>query len=287
MPAPRPPSPAELIAYTKATGKLYTTVHNDEHYFNLTGERVPWYKTPTKKPETAFEQNRREVNEKKILDRRKKPTEAEQEAKAVEGTTEKIKRENAFAEATKKRSDRLAQEKKDFQGEPSRKAVTRINRDISSNVEESAQFDEIIARQDEIINTSNDPGLISDAKIERGRLIEQRDLIDNESFSKSDSLSTITRASKLGFKNVGEVYAKRNQAKDYIRQYDQTLMGMAMQLLEQELGFKPADDYLATPKGQEIFRAAALQVRDQADAQIQAGFNYKQAREFLNATEPN
>jgi len=297
MPAPRPPSPAELIAYTKATGKLYTTVHNDEHYFNLTGERVPWYKTPTKKPETAFEQNRREVNEKKILDRRKKPTVEEQEATAITKATGKLDRDAALAEAIAKNRAMIKATEKNRLGESSKSAITRIGKDASTLADEytglGAKIDEERLAMDEAANDTilswwqrNKPYGPDAPKIRAtnnardqfdlgARNVEsmqnQRDLVYGAHEAKLDSVDMISRAAANGITNTGPLFEQRRQATEYLDQHEKLLNQRVLETIQQSLGFMPAQEYLMTPKGQQLYEMVAASVKGSVDADLSGG----------------
>lgn len=297
MPAPKPPSPADLIAYTKATGKLYPSVHDDEHYYRITGQRVPWYKPPTvkaTKPATPG-QKVEYIEDTRKLRKLEKPTEAEiaaeqrtvetdfyegvnklDDAKAEYDDTQKKKELKRVGEkpleATLRQSKRREELEDSRLTEAGRNERDRIQGSIGTDTETGEKFPQrwkptLDAYQPKAVLAVIDPNIVA---------------LD-------DSLRYNKNAQSLGYSSMNKFYGDRNLSVTYISELNKRLKGaMAKLKLDPEMMFGGNPELGV--QGQPVINFQMTKLRDDIEAELAndprfKGLNYITARKFIDASE--
>jgi len=265
--------------YRNGSKKLPPGVETDEDYYRVTNKRVPWYKP---KKETASQQNTREVNEKKILDRRKKPTVEEQEATAITKATGKLDRDAALAEAIAKNRAMIKATEKNRLGPTLTQTAIRQVGEIDKLKDEIYTEDFLIAKK---AQAKANPDIVLEPLPSDIRNQDLFQMIQPDILSLQDSVRWEKRAKELGFTNTNDFYSKRNESLSYLGDFNKLLDAK----LKSILGFVPATQYRDTPKGQELLiKADIARLRDEVAAELEQSqkyaFDFNQAKGFLDAT---
>ena len=251
------PTAANLIEYTKRTGKLYPTVKNEEHYFKVTGQRVPWYK---EKKETAVQRLARVKAERALA---KKPETVQTVGgKPITKITKETKERVAYRKAKAEEKKQLTPKK----GRTIEKAAASFGKRAGelSGLEKTAAAVASKRIQEQI----ESEGLTDPEKIEKRRkelnskIDPVREILKTTRASLADSsqmLVNIQRRPEIFGKDpdVDVIFRNTQNFEQALDEFKQTTEGLTAQIVN-ELGQKgqlgPAGEYydkLARQKAQE------------------------------------
>ncbi len=235
----------------------------------------------------------------------------------MDAATTAMTKKEKFDAAAQKRAERKARKEKDYLGEAIPDALLRLERDISKTIDDrnaltgfrdvaEGEYQRVLDRPVEDPTTvfqkigAHMRGEGPSAEVIAGQtardeafetytqatneIAKKQDIFKDLADAKGDTSRTLLRAAEMGFKNKGEVYFKRSQAQNYIDEYKKIAPGIIMGVLENELGFRPAEGYLETPKGKQLLEAAMVKARDLIDTQLGGNFNFNEAEKFLYDT---